>query len=163
MAVSVFHVRADEYGLLTSMMATGSVAGALLSARRAQPRLTLLLAGAALFGFGCAAAALMPGYWLFGICLVVIGVASQTFMTTANSTVQLSTEPAMRGRVMAIYLAIALGATPLGAPIVGWVADTFGPRWALGIGAAAGFAAALVGARYRWQERQRRAAAEASR
>jgi MFS family permease len=163
MAVSVFHVQAHEYGLLTSMMATGSVAGALLSARRAQPRLTLLLGGAALFGCGCAAAALMPGYWLFGLCLVVIGIASQTFMTTANSTVQLSTEPTMRGRVMAIYLAIALGATPLGAPIVGWVADTFGPRWALGIGAAAGFAAALVGARYLWQERQRRAAAEASR
>ena len=54
----------------------------------------------------------------------------------------------MRGRVMAIYLAIAMGGTPLGAPIVGWVADAFGPRWALAVAAIAGIAAALVGARY---------------
>jgi MFS family permease len=61
---------------------------------------------------------------------------------------QLSTEPVMRGRVMAIRLAVVLGGTPIGAPVVGWVADRFGPRWALGVGAAAGFAAALAGARY---------------
>ena len=117
-------------------------------ARRPRPRVSLLVTGAALFGLGCAAAALMPGYWLFGATLVVIGLAAQTFMTTANSTVQLSSDPLMRGRVMAIYLAIALGSTPLGAPLVGWVADTFGPRWALAVGAAAGIAAALVGLRY---------------
>ena len=58
---------------------------------------------------------------------------------------QLSTEPAMRGRVMALRVGVALGGTPIGAPIVGWVADAFGPRWALGVGAAAGFAAAIVG------------------
>jgi MFS family permease len=90
----------------------------------------------------------MPTYVLFGIALVLIGVAAQTFTTTTNGTVQLSTDPAMRGRVMAILLAIALGGTPIGAPIVGWVADAFGPRWALGVGAAAGYAAALVGIRY---------------
>jgi MFS family permease len=61
---------------------------------------------------------------------------------------QLSTEPAMRGRVMAIRLAIAMGCTPIGAPMVGWVADRFGPRWALGIGAASGFAAAIIGIHY---------------
>ncbi len=81
----------------------------------------------------------MPNYWLFGLALVVIGVSAQTFTTTVNSMVQMSTEPAMRGRVVAILLAIALGGTPIGAPIVGWVADAWGPRWALGIGAAAGF------------------------
>lgn len=90
----------------------------------------------------------MPNYWLFGIVLVVIGIAAQTFTTTVNSAVQLSTAPAMRGRVMAIVLAISAGGTPLGAPIVGWVADVFGPRWALGIGALSGFAAAAVGVRY---------------
>ncbi len=78
----------------------------------------------------------------------MIGISAQTFTITANSTVQLSTEPAMRGRVMAMYLAIALGGTPIGAPIVGWVADTHGPRWALGVGAVAGFAAAIVGIYY---------------
>ncbi|MEO8836596.1 MAG: MFS transporter [Caldimonas sp.] len=155
MAVSVFHLAAHEYGLLSSLMAIGSVSGALLSARRAQPRLSLLVGGAALFGVGCAAAAMMPSYRLFGATLVVIGIASQTFMTTANSIVQLSTEAAMRGRVMAIYLAIALGSTPLGAPIVGWVADAFGPRWALVIGAVAGVVAAFVGARFLWKAQGR--------
>src|SRR5690606_27000291 len=93
-------------------------------------------------------AALMPNAVLFGLILIVVGMSAQTFMTTSNSLVQLSTEPAMRGRVLAILLALALGGTPLGAPIVGWVADTFGARWSLGIGVAAGAAALMVGIRY---------------
>ncbi|RKG58835.1 MFS transporter [Corallococcus sp. AB011P] len=149
MSVRVFGQGASGYGLLTSIMAIGSVTGALLSARRAQPRIGLLVTGAAVFGVGLTLAALMPVYALFGVTLVIIGVSAQTFTTTANSLVQLSTEPSMRGRVLAILLAIALGGTPLGAPIVGWVADTFGPRQALGVGAAAGFVAALIGLRYR--------------
>jgi MFS family permease len=148
MAVSVFHVGAHAYGLLTSVMAAGSVIGALLSARRARPRMSLLVAGAGVFGVGCAAAAMMPGYTVFAAALIVIGIAAQTFMIGANSTVQLASDPLMRGRVMAIYLAIALGSTPMGAPLVGWVADAFGPRWALAVAAIAGLAAALVGARY---------------
>lgn len=148
MSVTAFHAGAGQYGILSSIMACGSVAGALMAAGRDQPRLALLLGAAALFGFGCALAAVMPNYWLFGIVLVVIGVAAQTFTTSVNSSVQLSTAPAMRGRVMAIVLAISAGGTPLGAPVVGWVADTFGPRWAMGIGALSGIAAALVGVRY---------------
>ncbi len=148
MSVTVFHAGAGQYGLLTSIMAIGSVAGALLAARRAKPHVTLLLAAAAVFGFGCVLAAIMPSQQLFAIVLVMIGISIQTFTTSANSLVQLSTEPAMRGRVMAILLAIALGGTPLGAPVVGWVADRFGPRWALGVGAASGFAAAIVGIHY---------------
>jgi MFS family permease len=144
MAVSVFHAGAGEYGLLTSMMAAGSVTGALMAAARAKPGIPILLAGAATFGVGCAVAAVMPSYALFGAVLFVIGVAAQTLTTSTNSLVQTSTEPAMRGRVIAILLAIALGGTPIGAPIVGWVADTFGPRWALGVGAAAGLLAATV-------------------
>lgn len=154
MSVSVFHAGAEHYGLLTSLMALGSVAGALLAARREGPRQKLLLAGAGVFGLGLALAAVMPHFALFGLMLGIIGIAAQTFSTTANSIVQLSTEPAMRGRVMAILLAIAMGGTPLGAPIVGWVADTFGPRWALGIGALSGFAAAVVGVRYLVKYRQ---------
>ena len=161
MAVSVFRVGAHAFGLLTSMMAVGSVVGALLSARRSRPRMSLLVGGAAAFGAGCAAAAMMPSYGLFAASLVVIGVASQTFMIGANSTVQLATDPAMRGRVMAIYLAIALGSTPLGAPIVGWVADAFGPRWALAVAAAAGLAAALVGARHAARADRRETGSEA--
>ncbi len=145
MSVTVFHKGASQYGLLTSTMAVGSVTGALLSARREKPNAVMLVVGAATFGLGLALAALMPNYWLFGLFLVVVGVSAQTFTTTANSTVQLSTDPIMRGRVMAILLALASGGTPIGAPIVGWVADHYGPRWALGVGAAAGFTAMLVG------------------
>ncbi len=148
MAVTVFHQGAHQYGFLTSMLAIGSVIGALLAAGRAQPRIVHLFGGAALFGSGFALAAVMPAVWLFGLALIFIGIASQTFTTTANSTVQLATEPFMRGRVMAIYLAIALGGTPVGGPILGWVADRFGPRWALAVGAASGFAAAIVGIHY---------------
>lgn len=144
MAVTVFHTGSGQYGLLTSMMAVGSVIGALLAARRARPDVRILLTSSAIFGVGCAVAAVMPKYGLFGLVLLIVGVASQTFTTSTNSYVQLSTDPAMRGRVVAILLAIAVGGTPLGAPIVGWVADTFGPRWALGVGAAAGICAAAV-------------------
>ncbi len=105
----------------------------------------------------------MPNYWLFGLALILVGIASQTFTTTINSTVQLSTEPNMRGRVLAILLAIALGGTPIGAPIVGRVADVFGPRWALGIAAASGFAAALVGLYYLVKHRRLRVHIEAGR
>jgi len=148
MAVSVFHKGAGEYGLLSSLMAVGSVAGALVAARRERPRMASLLAGAGVFAFSATIAGVLSQYLLFGLALVVVGVAAQTFTTTANGLVQLSTEPRMRGRVMAIYLAIALGGTPIGAPIVGWVADRFGPRWAIGVGAASGLAAAVVGVRY---------------
>jgi MFS family permease len=145
MCVRVFHADAGGYGLLTSLMAVGSTAGALLAAGRARPRADLLFVGAGVFGGGLALAAIMPGFWPFAACLAVVGVAAQTFTTTVVSTVQLNTDPAMRGRVMAIVLAIALGCTPLGSPLVGYVADRAGPRWALAIGASAGVIACLIG------------------
>jgi len=153
MSIGVFHAGAGQYGLLTSIMAIGSVAGALLAAKRAKPDVVLLLAAAAIFGFGCVLAAIMPNYWLFGLALTVIGVSAQSFTIATNSFVQLSTEPVMRGRVIAILLAMFLGGTPIGAPIVGWVAGSFGPRWALGFGATSGFAATIVGIYYLSQYR----------
>ncbi|MEO6084396.1 MAG: MFS transporter [Umezawaea sp.] len=145
MSVTVFHEGPGEFGLLTSMLAIGSVVGALMSARRASPRVALLAVGSAGFGVGCALAAVAPTYWLFAPVLTLVGMAAQTITTTANGAVQLATDPVMRGRVMAILLAILMGGTPIGAPIVGWVADTFGARWALASGALAGLAAACVG------------------
>ncbi|MGN6848759.1 MAG: MFS transporter [Sphingomicrobium sp.] len=145
MAVRVFHSGARAYGLLSSIMAVGTMSGALLGAGRDTPRFLYLVYGAAVFGVGCTLAAIAPTYWTFGIALMIIGAAALTFTNTSNSLMQLSTEPAMRGRVMALRLAVLLGSTPFGAPIVGWVADHAGPRWALGVAAVAGFAAALVG------------------
>jgi len=149
MSVVAFHAGAEQYGALASLMAAGSVAGALYAARQKRPRLSILLVAAALFGAASIAAALAPDPWFFGAALVVAGVAAQVYMTSTNSLVQLTTDQAMRGRVMALLLAIILGCTPLGAPVVGWVADAFGPRWALVVAAASGFAAALVGIRSR--------------
>ena len=148
MASTVFHKGAGEYGILSSVMAVGSVVGALLAARREKPRGSLLAFAALIFGAGCVAAAIAPGYWVFGAMLIIVGVASQTFNTTANGVVQLSTDPLVRGRVMAIYMAIFMGGTPIGAPIVGWVADAYGPRWALAVGGASGVIAAAVGIFY---------------
>src|ERR1041385_130833 len=154
MSVTVFHAGASEYGPLTSTMAIGSVTGALLSARRIRPDIPLLVMATGVFGVGCAIAAVMPNYVLFGLVLLGVGIFTQTFTTSSNSYVQLSTDPAMRGRVLAILMAIFAGGTPLGAPIVGWVADRFGPRWSLGVGSAAGIVATLVGVWYLYSHRR---------
>jgi MFS family permease len=155
MAVKVFHTDAKGFGLLSSIMAVGTISGALLAAGRDKPRFSSLLIGAVAFGIGCTLAALSPGYWWFAASLVLIGVAALTLTNTTNSMMQLSTEPAMRGRVMALRLAVALGGTPIGAPIVGWVANHYGPRWALGVGAASGFTAALVAVGFLRREQSR--------
>jgi MFS family permease len=148
MSVKVFHVGAGPYGVLTSLMALGSIAGALLAAGRAKPSVALLFGAAAVLAGGFALAAVMPSYWLFGAALVIVGISAQTVSTTTLSTVQLATEPAMRGRVMAILLAIFMGGTPIGAPILGWVADKFGARWSLGVAAVTALAASAVGLYY---------------
>jgi MFS family permease len=144
MAVSVFHTDARGFGFLSSIMAIGTMSGALLAAGRDRPRFGSLLLGAGVFGIGCTLAAFSPGYWWFAAALAVMGVATLTFTISTNSMMQLSTEPAMRGRVMALRVGVALGGAAVGSPFVGWVADRFGPPWALGVGASSGFAAALV-------------------
>lgn len=147
MAVRVFHADARGYGFLTSTMALGTIAGALLAAGR-EPRFSKLMSGSAVFGLGCALAALAPGYRSFAAALILIGIAALTFTNTSNSLMQISTEPAMRGRVMALRMAVMQGCTPLGAPLVGWVADHAGPRWSLAVGATSGLISALIALRY---------------
>lgn len=144
MSTVEFGQGAAQFGLLSSIMAAGAVTGSLLAARREKVRLAVVLIAAAGFGITCALGALAPNYWVFAVVLVLVGATSLTMMNTANAYVQTTTDPAYRGRVMALYMAIFAGGTPIGAPIVGWVANAFGPRWALGIGAASGFAAVLV-------------------
>ncbi len=148
MSVTVFRGDASQYGLLTSAMAAGTMSGALLSARRAVPGMVLMTIAAAAFGVSVALAALMPGPILFAGVLFFVGLAALTFMTASNSMMQLTTERSMRGRVLALRIAVVMGGTPLGAPLVGWVVDHFGARWALGIGALSGLAAAAVAVTY---------------
>lgn len=146
MARVEFGEGASEFGVLSSVIAIGSVTGALLSARRERARLRTVTLASAGFGASVTAAALMPNTLTFGILLVLVGFSALTVMTTANGYVQTTTAPAMRGRVMGLYIAVFMGGTPIGAPLIGWVADTWGPRWSLGIGAASGFIAAGVAA-----------------
>jgi MFS family permease len=134
MATMVFDKGPGEYGFLGSIMAIGSLTAALLSARRAQPRLRVLLAALAGFTVATALLAVAPTYELFAVLLVPTGLTALTALTTANAMVQTSVDPAVRGRVMALYMAIFLGGTPFGAPIIGWIGDTFGPRWTISIG-----------------------------
>jgi MFS family permease len=146
MAVNVFHANARAFGLLSSIMAIGTITGALLAAGRDKPSSRTLLVSSGVFGIGCTLAAFSPGYWWFAAALSVIGLAVLTFTNATNSMMQLSTKANMRGRVMATRVGVGLGGTAMGAPIVGWVANHFGPRWALGIAAVSAFLAALVAA-----------------
>ncbi|CAN5164916.1 MFS transporter [soil metagenome] len=148
MARIQFHEGAGVFGVLSSVLAIGSVTGALLAARREHPRLRTIGLAAIGFGVSLGAAALMPNVVSLGVTIVVVGFSALTLMTAANAYVQTTTPPDLRGRVMALYMAIFMGGTPIGAPLVGWLADTFGPRWSLGAGAASGFIAAGIAGIY---------------
>ncbi|MDO8106671.1 MFS transporter [Isoptericola sp. b441] len=134
MARTVFGKGAGEYGILGSVLAIGSLSGALLAARRERPRVRLVLGAALAFGVAMGVQAMMPTYLLYTVMCIPVGLASLTMMTAANSAIQTSTTPQMRGRVMALYMMVFIGATPIGSPIVGWVAEQFGARWSVGIG-----------------------------
>jgi len=122
-----FGMDAGAFGALNSVMAIGSVTGALLAARRGRPRLRLIFGAAGGFGIASALAALAPNAVLFGLALVPCGLFALTLITSANGYVQSTTEAVMRGRVMSLYMAIFMGGTPIGAPLVGLVANVGGP------------------------------------
>ncbi|MFE2418923.1 MFS transporter [Streptomyces hokutonensis] len=145
-ADDIFHAGAGAYSLFNTLMAVGSLVGALLAARRGTTRLRVLIAAAAAFGLLEIVAAVAPSYWLFALLMIPIGIAGLTVNVTANTAVQMGTDPAMRGRVMALFMMVFMGGTPVGAPIVGWITDAYGPRvsFALG-GAIAALAAATIG------------------
>lgn len=140
-----FGQQADGYGLLSSILAVGSLAGALMAARRDRARMRLVIVGTGMFAVAGAVSAFMPTYWLYALTLLFTGFAVVTTLTTANGYVQTTTDPALRGRVLALYMAILMGGTPLGAPIVGWVAAQWGPRVAILLGATAALLAFGIG------------------
>ncbi|HKS45198.1 MAG TPA: MFS transporter [Amycolatopsis sp.] len=146
-AGNVFGTEADGYGLLSTLLAVGSFTGSLLAARRGakgKPRVRLLLAAA--FGLGAVEffAGLMPTYLAFGLALVPLGFATITFLNTANALVQTAVGPEMRGRVMGIYVLVMIGGNPVGGPMVGWMADTFGGRSPFFVGGVVSMLAAAV-------------------
>ncbi|MGB2700792.1 MAG: MFS transporter, partial [Candidatus Phosphoribacter baldrii] len=146
MATRAFGKGPTEFGLLGSVMAIGSLSAALLSARRARPRLRVLLLALAGFTVASGLAALAPTYEWFAVALVPCGLAALTAMTTANALVQLPVDPSVRGRVMALYMAIFMGGTPIGAPLIGRLGDWAGPRWTIGVGTiAVGLSVLVVG------------------
>jgi MFS family permease len=144
MATHVYHKGAGQFGLLGSVMAIGSLAGALLAARRGNPRHRLIVGAALVFGGSEIVAGLMPNYVSFAAVLPLLGVTALTMITAANATMQLSVTSEMRGRVSALFMMIFMGGTPIGAPIVGWVGQTFGARWTLIGGGLAVLAGAVM-------------------
>ncbi len=137
MATEVFHKGPGEYGLLGSIMAVGTLAAAILAARRARPRLRILLGSLGGFAVFTTVLALSPSYWLYAVLLVPVGLCALTVFTASNSTIQLSSDPEMRGRVLSLYLAIQIVGTPVGAPLIGWIGEVFGARWTLLVGSIA--------------------------
>jgi MFS family permease len=145
LAKHVFHKSASGYGLLSTALAVGACFGAVLAARRrARPSPKFLLLAAGAFGVLEVVTGLMPDFLTTAALLVPTGFLMITLATAANSSVQLGVEPTMRGRVMALYLICFMGGTPIGAPIIGWLAGVAGPRWGLIGGGLISAASAVV-------------------
>ncbi|GGW44745.1 MFS transporter [Streptomyces griseoloalbus] len=145
-ADDVFDGGAGAYSLFNTLAAVGSVSGALLAARRGTARLRLLILGALAFGVVEIVAAVSPALWMFALLMIPLGLFAMTVNVTTNTSLQMATDPAVRGRVMALYMMVFLGGSPVGAPIVGWITDTYGARVGLAAGGAiAAFAAAVIG------------------
>lgn len=133
MASSVFGGGAGLYGLFNIVIAVGSVGGALVATTVRRPGMRVLLGTAAAFGLAQAAAALAPGIAVFLVLLIVVGVANLAFQAMANASVQSWVEPAVRGRVMGLYMLVFAGGTPVGAPIIGALTAAYGARAGMAI------------------------------
>ena len=146
-----FHGDGGTYGLMMSAMGVGAVAGGLVTASRERHGLGTLISTSAAFGVLMLAVAVAPSLPLAVVALVLLGAVNISFISRANATLQLTADPAMRGRVMALWTVAFMGSTPVGGPIVGWIGEHVGPRWALATGGLACLVAATYGVR---QQRQ---------
>ena len=144
MATQVFDKGPTEYGLLGTFMAVGSLTGALVAARRERVRHRLVVGAALAFGAVEIVAGAMPSYLTFALLTPLLGLSALTMITSANAFMQLHTDSGMRGRVMALYMMIFIGGTPLGSPFIGWVGEQYGARWTLFVGGALTVAGVLL-------------------
>ena len=151
---------AAAYGVLFSVMGIGAVAGGLVVAARGRATRTLLVGSALAFGAAIGLAAGAPNLGLVTLAMLPVGAASTTFIATSNSLLQLNASSEMRGRVMALFSVVFLGSTPIGSPLVGWIAERFGARAALGVAAAATLLTGLAGLAWLRQVRRRHRGAE---
>ena len=145
LAGRTFSGNAATYGLLTAAMGVGAVGGGLVAAARRNRSPRRLAHTALAFGLVTLAAALAPSVIAEGIVLLAVGAASVTFLSLGNATLQLEADPEMRGRVMSLWSVSFLGTTPIGGPLVGFVAGTLGARFGLGLGAIAALGAGVYG------------------
>ncbi|WP_432509198.1 MFS transporter [Kineococcus auxinigenes] len=137
---------AAAFGVAGTVLAVGSLLGALIAARRERPRWRLVIGAAVAFAVTASVSAVMPNYWLYLVVLPFLGLSSLTLLTAANATVQMSTEPRIRGRVMALYMSLVQGGTVVGGPFVGWVGTRFGAEWSVLVGSIpSGLVAVAVG------------------
>jgi MFS family permease len=145
-AKQVFHGGAEVYGVMTAAMGIGAVVGGLMTAARGKTGLRAMVMASTVFGVVITFAALAPVLAAEFVALAMVGYASVSFLSMGNSTLQLATDPQMRGRVMALWSVAFLGSTPIGGPAIGWVTEQDGARVGLGVGAASCFVAAGLGA-----------------
>jgi MFS family permease len=139
-----FDGNAGTYSMLTIAMGVPALVGGLFLAHRAEANERLLFVAGLVFGAAIVAASLAPSLVVFVLLIAVVGGGQIIFMSTCNTMTQLRSDPRMRGRVMAIYLMAVLGSTPIGGPFVGWISESFGPRYGLALGGVATFVATLV-------------------
>jgi MFS family permease len=150
MATDTFGGGAGTYALFNVMLAIGSVTGALLAATRRHTRLRLIVAAGAAFGVSQAAAAVAPGLGVFLVLLVAMGLTNLAFQAMANSSVQLWSDPRLRGRIMGLYMLVFTGGTPVGAPIIGALTSHFGARVGMSVcGVVPAVAALLLAVQHR--------------
>ena len=144
MAVVEFGLGAHDYGFIMSALAVGSLGGALLVARSSRPRLSVITVAAGVIAVGGIAAALAPTVTIFVVLYPILGFGAVLMVATTNGYIQTTTDEMYRGRVMAIFSTLLIGGTPIGSPLAGWVSNTFGPRWAIGLAALGGLVAAII-------------------
>ncbi|MCZ3389102.1 MAG: MFS transporter [Actinomycetia bacterium] len=144
MVTGEFGLGPAAFGVASTVLAVGSLSGSLAAARRGAPRIRLVVLAALAFGVAAVVVALMPTYLMFLVALPLVGMGALTLINATQSFLQLNSEPELRGRVMGIYTLLFLGGTPIGSPLVGWVAETAGPRWSIALGGIVSALAALT-------------------